>query len=95
MVDLADAADTDRALAEVVTGPVHTMIHNAAILRVEPIEEVTLGGRPYFIIETSLGQVPEEHGPAGSFCEDLTPQIVCQPGIPVNRSEIEKGNGVG
>jgi 3-hydroxybutyrate dehydrogenase len=42
VVDLADATETDRVLTEVVTGPVDTVIHNAAILRVEPIEEVTL-----------------------------------------------------
>ena len=32
----ADAADTARAIAETITGPVDTLIHNAAILRVEP-----------------------------------------------------------
>lgn len=42
VVDLADATDTERVIAEVVTGPVDTLIHNAAILRVEPIEVVTL-----------------------------------------------------
>lgn len=42
VVDLADADDTDRAIREVVTGPVDTMIHNAAILRVEPVDRVTL-----------------------------------------------------
>ena len=41
-VDLADAQDTDRAIAEGITGPVDTLIHNAAILRVEPVEDVTL-----------------------------------------------------
>jgi len=41
-VDLADATDTERAIAEVVTGPVDTVIHNAAILRVEPVEAVSL-----------------------------------------------------
>ena len=43
MVDLADAAATEQAIAAVVTGPVDTLIHNAAILRVEPLETVTLG----------------------------------------------------
>jgi NAD(P)-dependent dehydrogenase (short-subunit alcohol dehydrogenase family) len=42
VVDLADAEDTDRVLREVVTRPVDTMIHNAAILRVEPVDQVTL-----------------------------------------------------
>ena len=42
VVDLADAAATDQALAEVLSGPVDTLIHNAAILRVEPLEEVSL-----------------------------------------------------
>ena len=42
VVDLADAADTDRARAEVLTGRVDTLIHNAALLRVEPIEAVSL-----------------------------------------------------
>lgn len=42
VVDLADAEATDRAIARVVTGPVDTLVHNAAILRVEPIEAVTL-----------------------------------------------------
>lgn len=40
-VDLSDATDTARAIAD-LDGPVHTLIHNAAILRVEPIELVTL-----------------------------------------------------
>ena len=43
VVDLSDAADTDRAISEVVTGPIDTLIHNAAILRVEPIQDVSLG----------------------------------------------------
>lgn len=42
VVDLADAEATERAIAEVVTGPVGTLIHNAAILRVEPVDEVSL-----------------------------------------------------
>ncbi|MBT8336400.1 MAG: SDR family oxidoreductase [Gemmatimonadetes bacterium] len=42
VVDLADASATERALAEVVTEPVDTLIHNAAILRMEPLEDVTL-----------------------------------------------------
>ena len=43
VVDLADAEATDRALSEVVVGPVDTVVHNAAILKVQPLEEVTLG----------------------------------------------------
>lgn len=42
VVDLADAEDTARSIAEVVTGPVDTVIHNAAILRVEPVDQVSL-----------------------------------------------------
>jgi len=42
VVDLSDANDTARAIAEVVSGPVDTLIHNAAILRVEPVEIVSL-----------------------------------------------------
>ncbi len=42
VVDLADARATERAIADVVTGPVDTLIHNAAILKVQPLEEVTL-----------------------------------------------------
>lgn len=42
VVDLSDAADTARAIAETITGPVDTLIHNAAILRVEPVETVSL-----------------------------------------------------
>jgi NAD(P)-dependent dehydrogenase (short-subunit alcohol dehydrogenase family) len=42
VVDLADAGATERAIARVVTEPVDTLIHNAAILRVEPLEAVTL-----------------------------------------------------
>ncbi|MCL4188055.1 MAG: SDR family oxidoreductase [Rhodobacteraceae bacterium] len=41
-VDLSDAADTARAIAAAVTGPVHTLIHNAAILKVEAVDVVTL-----------------------------------------------------
>lgn len=42
VVDLSDAVDTARAIDEVLDGPVDTLIHNAAILRVEPIEAVSL-----------------------------------------------------
>lgn len=42
VVDLADADATDRAIDEVVDGPVDTLVHNAAILRVEPLEALTL-----------------------------------------------------
>ena len=42
VVDFADAADTARALVEAVTGPVDTLIHNAAILTVEPVDVVPL-----------------------------------------------------
>jgi 3-hydroxybutyrate dehydrogenase len=42
VVDLADAADTARAIAETVRGPVDTLIHNAAILKMQPIDAVTL-----------------------------------------------------
>ena len=42
VVDLSSAEDTNRALGEVATGPVDTLIHNAAILRVEPVEDVSL-----------------------------------------------------
>lgn len=42
VVDLADAGATERALAAVVNGPVDTLVHNAAILRVEPVEDVSL-----------------------------------------------------
>ncbi|MHC4820809.1 MAG: SDR family NAD(P)-dependent oxidoreductase [Planctomycetota bacterium] len=41
VVDLADAAALERALAEVGTDEVDTLIHNAAILRVEPLEAVS------------------------------------------------------
>lgn len=43
VVDLADADATARAITEVAIGPVDTLIHNAAILRVEPVDEVSLG----------------------------------------------------
>ena len=43
VVDLADAEATEQAIATAVTGPVDTLIHNAAILRVEPLEAVSLG----------------------------------------------------
>jgi NAD(P)-dependent dehydrogenase (short-subunit alcohol dehydrogenase family) len=42
VVDLADAAATERAIAEVVIDPVDTLIHNAAVLRMEPLEAVSL-----------------------------------------------------
>lgn len=42
VVDLADAADTARAIARTITGPVDTLIHNAAILKMEPVDEVPL-----------------------------------------------------
>lgn len=41
-VDLSDADATQRAIDSFVTGPVDTLIHNAAILRVEPLTEVSL-----------------------------------------------------
>lgn len=41
-VDLSDAGDTARAIAQAVTCPVDTLIHNAALLRVEPVEQVSL-----------------------------------------------------
>ena len=42
VVDLADADSTERALSRTVTEPVDTLIHNAAVLDVEPIESLTL-----------------------------------------------------
>ena len=42
VVDLADALATERTLATVVTRPVDTLVHNAAILRVEAVEDVRL-----------------------------------------------------
>jgi 3-hydroxybutyrate dehydrogenase len=42
VVDLADAIETARAIAATVRGPVDTLIHNAAILRVEPVDVVSL-----------------------------------------------------
>ena len=41
-VDLSDAEATARAIAELVTAPVDVLIHNAAILKVEPVDTVTL-----------------------------------------------------
>jgi NAD(P)-dependent dehydrogenase (short-subunit alcohol dehydrogenase family) len=41
-VDLSSADATARAIAELVTAPVDVLIHNAAILKVEPVESVTL-----------------------------------------------------
>ncbi len=43
VVDLADAGATARAIAATVHGPVDTLIHNAAILRMEPVDVVSLG----------------------------------------------------
>jgi NAD(P)-dependent dehydrogenase (short-subunit alcohol dehydrogenase family) len=40
-VDLSDVGDTARAIAK-IPGPVHTLIHNAAILKVEPVDVVSL-----------------------------------------------------
>jgi len=42
VVDLSNSDDTARAIADVVTGPVDTLIHNAAILRVEPVDSMSL-----------------------------------------------------
>lgn len=42
VVDLSDATDTQRALDRVLTRPVDTVIHNAAILRVESLDVVEL-----------------------------------------------------
>jgi NAD(P)-dependent dehydrogenase (short-subunit alcohol dehydrogenase family) len=42
LVDLAAADATERTIAEVVNGPIDTLIHNAAVLRAEPVEEVSL-----------------------------------------------------
>jgi len=42
VVDLSDSIATQHAIDQVVTGPVDTVVHNAAILRVEPLEEVSL-----------------------------------------------------
>jgi NAD(P)-dependent dehydrogenase (short-subunit alcohol dehydrogenase family) len=42
VVDLADAADTARAIVEVVTVPVDTVVHNAAILKMEAVDVVSL-----------------------------------------------------
>ena len=42
VVDLSDAVATERAIAKTVTGPVDTLIHNAAILRMEAIDAVSL-----------------------------------------------------
>lgn len=41
VVDLADANSTDKAIAA-LSGPVDTLIHNAAILRPEPLENVSM-----------------------------------------------------
>jgi 3-hydroxybutyrate dehydrogenase len=42
VVDLSDAADTARAIDEVVTAPIDTLIHNAAILKMEAVDVVSL-----------------------------------------------------
>ena len=42
VVDLSDSIATQHAIDQVVTGPVDTVVHNAAILRVEPLEDVNL-----------------------------------------------------
>ena len=42
VVDLSDAADTVRALTETVRGPVDTLIHNAAILKPQPVDAISL-----------------------------------------------------
>ncbi len=41
-VDLSDSSATAHAIDQVVTQPVDTLIHNAAILKVEPVEAVSL-----------------------------------------------------
>jgi len=42
VVDLSDAVATERALATAVDGPVDTVIHNAAILRMASVDDVSL-----------------------------------------------------
>jgi NAD(P)-dependent dehydrogenase (short-subunit alcohol dehydrogenase family) len=42
VVDLGDAGATQRALDSLISSPVDTVIHNAAILRVEPLADVSL-----------------------------------------------------
>lgn len=42
VADLSDAADTDRAIQQVLKEPVDTVIHNAAILRVESLDVMGL-----------------------------------------------------
>ena len=42
VVDLSNAAETQRVLGKTVVEPIDTVIHNAAILRVEALEDVTL-----------------------------------------------------
>lgn len=42
VVDLSDGEATARTIAEVVVEPIDTMVHNAAILRMESIQDVTL-----------------------------------------------------
>lgn len=43
VVDLASADDTARAIDTLVTRPVDTLIHNAAILKMEAVDVVSLG----------------------------------------------------
>ena len=42
VVDLSDSIATQHAIDQVVTGPVDTVVHNAALLRVAPLEDVSL-----------------------------------------------------
>ena len=42
VVDLSDSVATQHTIDRVVTGPVDTVVHNAAILSVEPLEDVSL-----------------------------------------------------
>ena len=42
VVDLSNAAETQRVIDDTMVGPIDTVIHNAAILRVEALEDVTL-----------------------------------------------------
>lgn len=44
VVDLSDAADTARAIRQVAADPIDTLIHNAAILKMEPVDVVSLAG---------------------------------------------------
>jgi len=71
VVDLSDADATERAIAEVMTGTVDTLIHNAAILGVEPVDEVSLetfqatlnvGIQAAFQLTTAAWPVMKERG---------------------------------